>query len=272
MVEADTEGTEARYRLLETIRQYAQEQLEADGDAARTRDEHPRYFAAFGEAAIAGLASPAELEWWQRFSREIDNVRVALTWAIENRDVETTLRLMALDDARLVTFSPELSAVLRPAAEPALAIPGIADDPRYPTVLLCAAMHCYARGDLEGITRYCDDALAAEARLGVDPNSSVWSTRIWVALTEGNVDEYVEYAEHALAICREGDEPFRLAWALTGAAMAHSLKGGDMAVAIAEVDEALSLAQELAIPSLLGSTEHRPRSCSRTSNPSARSS
>ena len=254
LVEADTEGVEARYRLLETIRQYAQERLEGDGDAARVRDEHPRYFAAFGKAAIAGLASPAELDWWQRFSREIDNVRVALTWAIENRDVEITLRLMALDDARLVTFSPELSAVLRPAAEAALAIPGIADDPRYPTVLLCAAMHCYAADDLEGVARYCDDALAAEARLGVEPSASVWSTRVWVALTEGNVDEYVEYAERALAICRERDEPARLAWALTGAAMAHSLKGADMAVAIAEVDEALPLAQDLAIPTLLGST------------------
>jgi hypothetical protein len=57
-----------------------------------------------------------------------------------------------------------------------------------------------------------------------------------------------------LAICRTRNEPARLAWALTGAAMAHSLKGGDMAVAIAEVDEALPLAQELAIPTLLGST------------------
>jgi predicted ATPase/class 3 adenylate cyclase len=254
LVEADTEGAESRYRLLETIRQYAQERLEADADAARVRDEHARYFAAFGEAAIAGLASPAELDWWQRFSREIDNVRVALTWAIENRDIDTTLRLMALDDARLVTFSPELSGVLRPAAEPAMAIPGIADDPRYPTVLLCAAMHCYAQGDLEGVARYCDDALAAEARLGVDPNSSVWTTRIWVALTEGNVDEYVEYAERALAICRGSEKGVRLAMALTGAAMAHSLKGGDMAVAIAEVDEVLPLAQDLAIPSLLGST------------------
>jgi predicted ATPase/class 3 adenylate cyclase len=254
LVEADTEGVEARYRLLETIRQYAQERLEADGDAARVRDEHARHFAAFGKAAIAGLASPAELDWWQRFSREIDNVRVALTWAIENREVEITLRLMALDDARLVTFSPELSAVLRPAAEAALAMPGIVDDPRYPTVLLCAAMHCYAQEDLEGVARYCDDALAAEARLGVDPNSSVWTTRVWIALTEGNVDEYVEYAERALAICRGRDEGVRLAMALTGAAMAHSLRGDDMEEAIAEVDEALTLAKELAIPSLLGGT------------------
>ena len=254
LVESDTEGTEARYRLLETIRQYAQERLEASGDATRVRDEHAHYYAAFGEIAAAGVMSPAELEWWQRFSREIDNVRVALMWAINNADVDATLRLLALDEARMVTFSPELSAVLRPAAESVLAIPGIADDPRYPSALLCAAMHCYARGDLEGVARYCDEALAAERRLGVEPNPSVWNTRIWVALSEGQVDEYVEYAERALAICRGRDERAPRVMALTGAAMAHALKGDDMAVATAEVDEALTLAQELAVPSLLGST------------------
>jgi predicted ATPase/class 3 adenylate cyclase len=254
LVVADAEETETRYRLLETIRQYAQERLEAGDDAARVRDEHARYFAAFGEAAAEGIASPAELEWSQRLSREIDNVRVALAWAIENRNVDMTMILLALDDARLVTFSPELSGVLRPAAEAALAIPGIADDPRYPTALLCAAMHCYARGDLEGVARYCDDALAAEARLGVQPSSSVWSTRIWVALTEGNIDEYVAYAERALAICRAQDDRVRLASALTGAAMSHGLKGDDMSASIAYMDEALTLAEELAIPTLLGST------------------
>ena len=254
LVVADAEETETRYRLLETIRQYAQERLEAGDDAARVRDEHARYFAAFGGAAAEGMASPAELEWWQRLSREIDNVRVALMWAIENRDVDMTMSLLALDDARLVTFSPELSGVLRPAAEAALAIPGIADDPRYPTALLCAAMHCYSRGDLEGVARYCDDALAAEARLGVHPSSSVWSTRIWVALTEGNIDEYVAYAERTLAICRTQDDRVRLASALTGAAMSHGLKGDDTSASIAYIDEALTLAEELGIPTLLGST------------------
>jgi predicted ATPase/class 3 adenylate cyclase len=254
LVEADTEGTEARYRLLETIRQYAQERLDGGGDTDRVRGEHARYFAAFGEAALAGVTSPAELEWWQRFSREIDNVRVALTWAIERRDVDTTLRLVVLDDPRMVLSSRELGGVLHPAAEAALAIPGIADDPRYPTVLLCAAMHCHDLGDLEGVTRYCDDALAAEARLGVDPSPRVWGTRSWVAMTEGQVDDYVEYAERGLAICRGRDEPAPLATALTAAAMAHALKGDDTEVAIADIDEALTLAQKLAIPTLLGST------------------
>src|SRR5262249_20629740 len=182
LVEAEAEGAETRYRLLEIIRQYAQEHLDLTDETARVRDAHARYVAAFGEQAVVGVASPAELEWWQRFSREIDNIRVALTWAIENRDTDTTLRLLLLDAPRMVAFSPELTAVLRPAAEAALTIPGIADDERYPHALLCAAMKCYAVGDLEGVTRYCNDALAAEQRLGVEPSPMVWNTRIWVAL------------------------------------------------------------------------------------------
>ena len=253
LVEAEAQGSETRYRLLEIIRQYAQEHLDLAEETARVRDAHARYFATFGEEAVDGVSSPAELEWWQRFSHEIDNIRLALTWAIENRDVDTTLRLLLLDAPRMVAFSPELTAVLRPAAPAALAIPGIADDPRYPFALLCAAMQCYALGDLEGVTRYCDDAVAAEERLGVEPSPAVWSTRIWVALTEGRIDNYVEYAEHALAMCRARTDRVALAMALTGTAMAHSLQGNDMSAAITEIDEALTLAEELAIPTHLGS-------------------
>jgi predicted ATPase/class 3 adenylate cyclase len=254
LVEAEAAGTETRYRLLEIIRQYAQERLERAGETGRAHDAHARYFAAFGEAALKGVTSRAELEWWQRFSREIDNVRVALTWAIENHDVDMALRLLTLDDPRMVLSSVELGAVLHPAAEMALAIPGIADDPRYPIALLCAAMHCHERGDLEGVTRYCDHALASETRLGLAPSPRVWETRSWVAMAEGEVDDYIEYAERGLAIRRDRDEPAQLARALTAAAMAHALKGEDMAVAIAEIDEALALAEDLRIPTLLGST------------------
>jgi hypothetical protein len=135
-----------------------------------------------------------------------------------------------------------------------MAITGIADDPRYPTVLLCAAMHCNDRGDLEGVTRYCDKALEAEARLGAGPSPRVWATRGWVAMTEGDADAYVECSERGLAICRGRDEPALLAPALTAAALAHALKGDDMAAATAEIDEALTLSQQLAIPTLVGST------------------
>jgi predicted ATPase len=255
LVEADTEASQTRYRLLETIRQYAQERLDAGRDAARVHDAHAYYYADFAELAAAGMSSPAELQWWERLRPDIDNVRAALAWAIENQDADTALRFLNLEDAWVLTLSPELSGVLRPMAEPALAISGIADDARFPMVLLCAALHSYARGNLEAVMRYCDDALAAETRLGVGPSPTVWSTRVWVAITEGRPDEYVECSERALTICRRRGERVRLAMALTQAAMAHALKGDDTATAVVEIDEALTLARQLAIPTLLASTK-----------------
>jgi hypothetical protein len=254
LVEAEAEGTETRYRLLEIIRQYAQERLDLGGNLPRARSEHARFYAAFGEEALAGIITPAELEWWQRFSREIDNIRVALTWAIENGDVDTTLRLLALEDPRMVTFSPELNNVVRSAAEAAPTVPGIADDPRYPIVLFSIAMHRYELGDRDGLERYCGETLAAEQRLGSEPSSLVWSARLWAAVSEGRIDDYVEFAERCLAICRAQDDRVRLTMALTSAGLAHALRGDDMAAAIAESDEALALAEALAVPTLLGST------------------
>jgi predicted ATPase len=254
LVEADTEGIETRYRLLETIRQYAGERLRVAGDTDRVRDRHAHYYAAFGETAAAGIMSPAELEWRQRFGHELDNLRVALAWAIEKSDVDTTLRLLALDQQPLVVFSPELGVMLRSAAETALAIPGLADDPRYPMVLVSLGIQCQIRGDLEEATRYCDDAVAAEKRLGIEPTPAVPTTRVFVAVTEGLVDQFVEHAERALAICRARDDRVELAGALTQAAMGHALRGDDMEVASSEIDEALEIAHELGVPSLLGGT------------------
>jgi predicted ATPase/class 3 adenylate cyclase len=252
LVEADTEGAEARYRLLETIRQYAAERLEARDEAPQTRAAHARYFAGFGEASLAGLATPAELDWWQRFGREMDNIRVALAWAIESHDVDTTLRLLELDGFEFMS-SPELHAVLRSAADSALAVPGIADDPRYPSALLCAAMYHYGEGDFAGTTRFCDEAAAAETRLGTPSSWRLWVTRNWVALAQGDIDGWVECTERALEVCRKGNDRLVLTLALTGAAMANGMRG-DMTVATTQVDEALALADALGIPSLVGRT------------------
>src|SRR5262249_61929511 len=63
LVEGEAEGAETRYRLLEIIRQYAQEHLDLTDETARVRDAHARYVAAFGEQAVVGVASPPRLAW-----------------------------------------------------------------------------------------------------------------------------------------------------------------------------------------------------------------
>ncbi|WP_141508290.1 winged helix-turn-helix domain-containing protein [Ramlibacter sp. WS9] len=72
------EGTETRYRLLETIKQYAGEKLTESGltDAAQAR--HFSYFMGLAEAGANALIGPQALEWLDRLDAEHDNLRAAL--------------------------------------------------------------------------------------------------------------------------------------------------------------------------------------------------
>jgi hypothetical protein len=72
-----------RYRLLETLRQYAQEQLVACGEAAAYRAQHAAHFVALAEEAEPLLHGPDQLRWMERLAREQDNLRAALAWSLE---------------------------------------------------------------------------------------------------------------------------------------------------------------------------------------------
>jgi tetratricopeptide (TPR) repeat protein len=74
----DRAAAEPRYRLLETIRQYAQDRLNESGEAARRRDLHAHCYARFVEAAEGELTGPRQREWLDRLDGELDNLRAAL--------------------------------------------------------------------------------------------------------------------------------------------------------------------------------------------------
>jgi predicted ATPase len=81
-----TEGAEGEPRLgmLETIRQYALERLEADDDADGARRRHAEYYAAFAERAGEQLDGPAQLTALDRLEADHDNLRAAMAWSLEN--------------------------------------------------------------------------------------------------------------------------------------------------------------------------------------------
>jgi len=70
-----------RFRLLETVRQYAREGLEARGESALIRDRHQAFFLAFAETAEPHLKGPDGERWLDRLETDHDNLRVALEWA-----------------------------------------------------------------------------------------------------------------------------------------------------------------------------------------------
>jgi predicted ATPase/DNA-binding SARP family transcriptional activator len=72
---------QARYRFLETIREYALEKLKSFGEADITRDRHLEFFMSLAEEAELNHFSPEQLEWFKRVEAEIDNMRAAMDWS-----------------------------------------------------------------------------------------------------------------------------------------------------------------------------------------------
>ncbi|MFN8637578.1 MAG: hypothetical protein U0893_27310, partial [Chloroflexota bacterium] len=94
LVVVDLSGSEARYGLLETIREYGLERLEASGEAAAIRRRHAAYFLDWAERAEPELHGPDQIAWLDRLAAEHENFRTALAWTLAVGDEPVTaLRL-----------------------------------------------------------------------------------------------------------------------------------------------------------------------------------
>ena len=79
LIFAEESSTEMRFRMLETLREYAEEQLGEEDHAALAR-RHARYFCALAEEAKPHLTGPEQALWLDRLDTDYDNLRVALDW------------------------------------------------------------------------------------------------------------------------------------------------------------------------------------------------
>jgi predicted ATPase/DNA-binding CsgD family transcriptional regulator len=94
LIVAETLGrAQARYRFLETIREYALEKLAEAGETARLRDRHLDLFLARAEEAAPKLNDAYQQLWLNWLDGEHDNIRTALAWALEVGRIEAGLRL-----------------------------------------------------------------------------------------------------------------------------------------------------------------------------------
>ena len=84
---------ESRFVMLETIREYALEKLEASGEKASTKRSHAAYCLVLAEEEAQEQSGGEGTEWLERFALEHDNFRAALDWLTETGDAEWGLRL-----------------------------------------------------------------------------------------------------------------------------------------------------------------------------------
>jgi predicted ATPase/class 3 adenylate cyclase len=94
LVVVDEEAGASRYRLLETIRQYARDRLMERGEAEETRNRHLAYFLEFAERAETRLYADQALQWVNKLEADHDNLRAAIAWGLDN-DIDACLRIVA---------------------------------------------------------------------------------------------------------------------------------------------------------------------------------
>jgi predicted ATPase/transcriptional regulator with XRE-family HTH domain len=95
LVQPDEERPRAWFHMLETIREFALEQLGTADEYAVAAEHHAHYYLTLAEAAELGLAGAEQPAWYERLERELPNLRAAQSWAIRQRKGVLAMRLAA---------------------------------------------------------------------------------------------------------------------------------------------------------------------------------
>lgn len=206
LVVVEEGGGEARYRLLEPVRQYAREKLESGGEAQKILRWHAEWFSTFAERANAGLRGSAESAWVGRLEAEHDNLRTALDWSLEAAP-ETGLKIAAnlghfwYAHGHVLEGSRWLEAVLSKTTQGS-------DDNLRSWALHLAGVLSQERGLYERAETFYEQSLALSRRLGSSNRAAASLIGLGiVAYDTGDFQRAVARTEQALALKREmGDD------------------------------------------------------------------
>ncbi len=162
---AGTVADEPRFRMLETIRDFAAERLAKRPDANDVRRRHASFYLALAETAEPELRGSRQVAWLARVDADLGNLRAALAWTTETKDVEGGLRAAAA----LWRFCQVRGLLAegrewleRPLALEAENVPPHARA----TALAAAGRLAFMQGDYEAARRYLEESVPAHRRLG----------------------------------------------------------------------------------------------------------
>jgi predicted ATPase len=212
---ADRSAGRTRFSMLETIRQFAEEQLVAGGEASEIRAAHSRYFAGREADILARWDSPRQREAYDWFPLELANLRTAFRWAADQGD---------LDVAAIIASYAGLLGVgvqtLEPVAwaeeliEPARAV----DHPRL-AFLYAIASVCYMTGRIEAAVGYADagQLVIASGRYEVPDGIEGMLGAVYLAI--GQPERLAEWCRAQLARRRDTHVAIR-SWLVAALAVA----------------------------------------------------
>lgn len=263
LVQVDFDSDETRFRLLETIREYASERLEERGGESAVRDRHLRWCTDLAEAASTGLDGSASVEWVARLDLEEPNIKAALHWAALRPDPERLWSMYGaltlwwassgsfLDSTRwfdgclAVAEGVPVKDQLRARwgathmafyagdfdrggalGEETLRLARQVGDERFTARALSALGTVTMLGDSASADSHLLEAADLAARAGDDwCRADALQSIALIRLGRGDFDEALHFYDEALPLSRRLDNPQLLAWDRAGRALCAHRRG-----------------------------------------------
>jgi predicted ATPase len=239
---ADRSSGRTRFAMLETIRQFAEEQLVARGEASEIRAAHSRYFAGREADIMALWDSPRQREAYDWFTIELANLRTAFRWAADQGDLDVAAAIatyaaflgVAVENNEPIAWAEEL-------IEPARAV----NHHRLAFLYAIASM-CYTTGRIEAAVGYADagQIVLDGSRDALPYGIEAWLRSVYVAI--GQPERSAELCRAQLARRRDSHVHIR-SWLVSSLAVAGSGAG-----AMDSADGLIEAAEATGNPSVLG--------------------
>jgi predicted ATPase/DNA-binding SARP family transcriptional activator len=283
LVVVETQGDHARYRLLESMRQYARAKLRDAGEEAAVEHAFAAYYLDIAEQGDIGLRGAQEDAWLARLDAEHDNMRAVLSWSVAERATWRTSEGatrrygdedLARSPLRLLAASPEeiglrLVAALaefwsargylsegRRWAEDILTADGDTLAETRARALVSAGMLLWARGDYAEARRRAEEGREiARERGHIRGEASALIVLGRIARYQGDFSAARALFERSLALYRQANERWGIAQALHYLGDVLFMQG-DFVLARGLTEEALAVARALQARSTIGIMLH----------------
>jgi len=286
LILAEEHDGATRYRMLETIRQYALDRLRESGEEARWRQRHFAWVLTLAEASFEPLRGPQQGAWVERTARELDNFRAALGWAIEQKSPDglrlapqlsrwwsTRAQITEARDwlSRLLEVVPRDQAPLERARalgavgnlallqrdheaagrlfrESLALLRGLDDPRRVASVLTNLALLALARGHYAQAEPLLVECAALARGVGDLHLVAVNVGNLAIAVhARGDRDRAAALYAQSLALARDSGDAFLVSEVLSGRGRAEC-RNGDLESAESSLAEGLAIAADLTDP------------------------
>src|SRR6476620_9128680 len=193
---ADRSAGRTRFSMLETIRQFGEEQLISHGAAAEARAAHAHHFAGRESDIMASWDSARQRDAYDWFTAELANLRTAFRWAADHADLDIAATI-AIYAAFLGIYVEQYEPVAwaQELVDPARVI----DHRRLPQLYVMAAQ-CYVAGRIDDAVAYAEDGKLAIASGRFDQvRYELEASLSGVYMAKGDTEQWVDLCRNMIA-------------------------------------------------------------------------